>query len=135
MYGYVGNCNSWIDILGLDCNKKILKDGEEKADEYSKGWPTASLKNAISKFVGDNPVIEIKEEKGKRIYKNPEKTSIQIVEDTKGNYFRIEDVSKTYKRGFLDLEGNIPNNKILDNGKQKGRTNDEYQKITHSNIE
>ncbi|GEM_PF-3020075 len=27
------------------------------------------------------------------------------------------------------------NKKILDNGKQKGRTNDEYQKITHFNIE
>jgi len=45
------------------------------------------------------------------------------------------DANKTYKRRFLDLEGNISNNKILDNGKQKGRTNDEYQKITHFNIE
>jgi len=38
-------------------------------------------------------------------------------------------------RGLLFEKFKQLHNKILDNGKQKGRTNDKYQKITHFNIE
>ncbi len=134
LYGYVKDNNWWVDVFGLDCNKKVLKDGAERAAEYSRYWSTANLKDTIKKFVGDNPTIEIREN-GKRIYKDPENTSIQIVEDTKGNYFRIEDTNISGKNKYLDLEGNIPNNKTLENGKQTGRSKEEYRQVTHFNIE
>ncbi|HHL2560932.1 TPA: hypothetical protein ACQ31I_002846 [Yersinia enterocolitica] len=34
----------------------------------------------------------------------------------------------------LDLEGNIPNNKALENGKLTGRNQSEYNEITHFKI-
>ena len=134
IYGYVKDSNWWVDRFGLDCDKKVLKDGAERAAEYSRYWSTANLKDTIKKFVGDNPTIEVREN-GKRIYKDPENTSIQIVEDTKGNYFRIEDTNISGKNKYLDLEGNIPNNKTLENGKQTGRSKEEYRQVTHFNIE
>ncbi|WP_127960473.1 hypothetical protein [Serratia microhaemolytica] len=38
------------------------------------------------------------------------------------------------KRAYLDLEGDIPNKKILDSGKKMGRTQSEYNEVTHFNI-
>lgn len=35
----------------------------------------------------------------------------------------------------MDLNGNIPNNKILENGKENGRTQSEYNSVTHFNIQ
>ena len=52
-----------------------------------------------------------------------------------GNYFRIEDTNISGKNKYLDLEGNIPNNKTLENGKQTGRSKEEYRQVTHFNIE
>ena len=50
------------------------------------------------------------------IYNNP-KTGKQVVYDTDGNYFRIEDTTLTGKRVYTDINGNqIPNNKFV-NGK------------------
>ena len=71
---------------------------------------------------------------GERIVNSELGTSCKLA-PAGGNYFRIEDTNISGKNKYLDLEGNIPNNKTLENGKQKGRTNDKYQKITHFNIE
>lgn len=72
-------------------------------------------------------------ESGKRINSHPEK-NIQVVEDIAGKYFRIHDSSLSGRRTYLDLDGNIPNNKVLDSGKQIGRTQSEYNEITHFKI-
>lgn len=66
---------------------------------------------------------------GKTIYRN-NKTGIQVVYDSKGDYFRIEDTNKVGKRRRLDLNGNDMSNKIV-NGKQVGRSKDEYESVTH----
>ena len=55
---------------------------------------------------------------------------MQIVYDTKGNYFRIEDLRLKGKRRYLDIDGNSASNKI-ENGKQKGRSKEEYEALTH----
>ena len=65
----------------------------------------------------------------KVLYKNPE-TGIDVVYDPAGNYFRIENTKLTGKRKYLDLESKIPNNKIS-NGKQTGRSQGEYEEVTH----
>ncbi|BCU92068.1 hypothetical protein YP72344_35630 [Yersinia pseudotuberculosis] len=51
-----------------------------------------------------------------------------------GSYFRLHDPSLPGKRTYLDLDGNIPNNKTLETGKQVGRTQSEYNEVTHFNI-
>ena len=55
-----------------------------------------------------------------------------ILYDQLGNYFRIEDTSRTDKRRFLDLEGNDVSNKTVD-GRTSGRSKEEYHMITHFN--
>ena len=106
----------------------IKRDGATRAKEFSKYWGEASLKETISKFTPDYEVIE-KLDKGKILY-NSKTTNIQIVYDTNGNYFRIEDLSLKGKRRYLDINGNNASNKI-ENGKQKGRSKEEYEALTH----
>lgn len=108
-------------------NKK-KRDGSDRAKEFSKYWSEASLKEAINKFAPNYEVIE-KVDKGKILY-NSKISNIQIVYDTNGKYFRIEDLNLKGKRRYLDIKGNNVSNKI-ENGKQKGRSKEEYEALTH----
>ena len=114
-------------------NTEKLTGGAARAEQYSNNWPTGNLDKAINDFAGTNPIITTTE-KGKRIYTNPT-TGIQVVEDISGNYFRIYNPNISGKRAYLDLNGNIPNNKLLENGKEAGRNQGEYNAVTHFNIE
>ncbi len=124
--------NEFAGVGGIAKVGKGVLTGAARAAKYSKEWPVASLDDAVNKFSGTNPVITTTA-KGKRIYTNPE-TGIQVVEDTTGKYFRVFDPNVTGKRAYLDLEGKIPSNKVLENGKQAGRNQAEYNKATHFNI-
>ncbi|MFH8133253.1 hypothetical protein ABU178_03530 [Pantoea osteomyelitidis] len=86
----------------------------------------------MKKFAGSEPIISITD-KGKRIYANPS-TGVQVVEDMNGKYFRIYNPSIAGKRAYLDLEGNVPNNKTLENGNLAGRSQSEYNEVTHFKI-
>ena len=118
---------------GQDKEPTELSSGATRAQQYSANWPKANLNEAIKKFAGRDPIITTTD-KGKRIYTNSQ-TGIQVVEDTTGNYFRIYDPSLPGKRAYLDLDGKVPNNKILDNEKQIGRNQSEYNEVTHFNID
>lgn len=107
---------------------KIKRDGATRAEEFSKYWGEASLKETINKFV-PNATASGVTEKGKIIYSSKD-TKLQVVYDTKGNYFRIEDSSRTDKKRYLDIEGNDFTN-IVENGKKRGTTKAEYQSRTH----
>ncbi|HDL8491534.1 TPA: hypothetical protein P4O12_001215 [Yersinia enterocolitica] len=118
----------------LDETEKLQKSfkGAERAAKFAKNWPEGELSTAVHKFAGTSPTVTTTD-KGKRIYTNPE-TGVQVVEDISGKYFRIYDPSIMGKRAYLDLEGNIPNNKALENGKLTGRNQSEYNEITHFKI-
>ena len=53
-----------------------------------------------------------------------------IVYDMEDDYFHIEDKQLTGKRRYVDLDGNNVAN-IKENGKERGRTKDEYEQMTH----
>src|SRR5690554_1554918 len=108
-------------------SKTVTKAGAVRASKYSGEWGNSSLKNAINEFAPGS--TGVKTSTGKTIYKNNE-TGIQVVADDAGNYFRIENTNITSKNRYLDLDGNIPNNKVI-NGKTIGRSRDEYQQATH----
>ena len=145
-YSYVANPISRIDPLGLNevypgteagkgtgtTNTEKVTGGAARAEQYSSNWATASLDKVINEFAGSNPIITTTE-KGKRIYTNPT-TGIQVVEDLSGNYFRIYNPNISGKRAYLDLNGNILNNKLLENGKEAGRSQGQYNAVTHFNI-
>lgn len=102
--------------------------GAIRAAKYSSGWADASLKEIMKKFAPNAEGVIVGQ---KTIYTNTD-TGIQIVYDNAGNYFRIQNTNLPGKRTYLDLNGNIPNNKIID-GKEMGRSQAEYNQITHFN--
>ena len=130
------NANDALPVVGetkgYENQSVSISGGEYRANLYSKNWAEASLSESIEKFAGKNPIITTTD-KGKRIYENPI-TKVQIVEDVNGKYFRIFDPSISGKRKYLDLNGRVPNNKFLENGKQQGRTKAEYNQVTHFKI-
>ena len=107
--------------------------GAARAALYGDGWATASIDDAVAGFAGPNPVVTTTTT-GKVIYAHPE-TGIQVIKDVSGGYFRIRDPSINGKRSYLDLNGNVPNNKTLENGSQMGRTQSEYNQVTHFRID
>ena len=113
-------------------NKTLVHNagGYERAQKYSDDWSDESLSKTIDNIAPD--AKPVKTSSGKEIYNNP-KTGKQVVYDTDGNYFRIEDTNLTGKRVYTDINGNpIPNNKIV-NGKQIGISKSEYNQLTHFN--
>ena len=104
--------------------------GYERSQKYSNNWSDESLSKTVDKIAPDSKPV--KTSSSKEIYNNP-KTGKQVVYDTDGNYFRIEDTTLTGKRVYTDINGNqIPNNKIV-NGKQIGISKSEYNQLTHFN--
>ena len=55
-----------------------------------------------------------------------------VVYDKNGNYFRIEDTTRPRGRNYLDIDGNDMNNEVV-NGKTRGRSRADYQRVTHFN--
>lgn len=88
----------------------------------------ADLKMNLINLLEKNPKIE-RTDTGKVIYTNKE-NGIQVVYDTTGSYFRVFDPSIKRKRKYLDLDGNVPSNKVLPSGKQAGRSQSEYNEAT-----
>jgi hypothetical protein len=103
--------------------------GAARAAQYGQSWEKGSLSDAINKFAPEAEGFTTA--KGKTIYNNSE-TGVQVVYDNNGNYFRIEDTNLSGKRNYLDMNGNVPNNKTV-NGKAAGRSQSEYNQVTHFN--
>lgn len=101
--------------------------GAVRAAQYSDSWPQASLMDAIDTFAPGS--IGTTTETGKTLFRNFD-TGIQVVYDDAGKYFRIENLTLSGKRKFLDLKGNVPNNSIID-GRTIGRNQSEYNQVTH----
>ncbi len=124
----IKNNNQIDDDLG---NRPL--GGAHRANQYSHNWQKASLKDARKKFAGDNPKVT-QTESGKIIHEN-RKTGVQVVYDREGDYFTVIDTSIKGKRKYLDLNGNVPNNKTLPNGKKAGRSPSEYREVTHFKVD
>jgi hypothetical protein len=127
----------WIEEKAKKDANRVLKsesdsqpkDGAERAEKYGEGWSEGSLKETRNK-VAPNSEGEPNDKGDKTIYKN-DKTGKQVVYDKKGNYYRVEDTNLSGKRKYLDKNGNpVSNNKTI-NGKQRGKTQAEYNQETH----
>ena len=97
---------------------------------FKSNWATADLTAAIEKFVGKNPTFEVTQT-GKVLWKSAE-SDIQVVQDPLNKYFRIQNTKLPGRRTYLNTEGNVPNNKIV-NGKTSGNSQEEYNQLTHFN--
>jgi len=124
----VGNGAKVVERLEATVQMKAKLDGAGRAALFGPDWPKASLKEAIEKFAPGAKGMP--NDLGDKMLFLNEKTKIQVVYDHGGDYFRIENLNLPGKRVYVDLEGKVPNNKIV-NGKQKGRTEGEYHQVTH----
>ncbi len=117
-------------VEGVEVTAKMAGklDGAGRAAEYGGEWPKASLQGAIDQFAPGAKGF-LGENGEKTIYLN-EETRLQVVYDNLGDYFRIQNTKLKGKRVYVDFDGKVPNNKVV-NGKQKGRNKDEYEQITH----
>lgn len=107
-----------------------MSRGALRARMFNKSWKNASLKTAINKFA---PGAKAKvSENGKKIIYENVTSSKRIVYDKDGNYFRIEDTSAQGKRVYVDMNGNIPNNRV-ENGRTIGNSQSTYNSLTHFN--
>jgi hypothetical protein len=107
------------------------RTGADRAKDFGDTWQKASIQEVIDKFVKGAIPSEVNL-RGKRTYQI-EGGRYQIVEDVNGHYFRILDTSrpgKSNKRKYVDLNGNDMNN-ITVNGKTRGRSDDEFEAVTH----
>ena len=124
----IKNNNQIDDDLG---NRPL--GGAHRANQYSHNWQKANLKEARGKFAGDNPKVT-HTRSGKIIHEN-RKSGVQVVYDREGDYFTVLDPSIKGKRKYLDLNGNVPDNKTLPNGKKMGRSPSEYREVTHFKVD
>jgi hypothetical protein len=83
--------------------------GAGRATRFGSNWQRASLDETVGRIAGPNPIVETTAS-GKQIFRNPD-TGLQVVYDTAGNYFRVENPGVQGVGRYLDLFGNeIPAN-------------------------
>lgn len=118
-------------LAQLDASLKDKLDrAAGRAARYHSNWQTINLNDFVDKFApGSVPEIS-----GAKIVFCTPGSDIEIVCDVRGGYCRLKDVSITSRRCYLDINGDVPGNKTLPNGKQIGRTKDEYNEMTHFRI-
>ncbi len=102
------------------------------ANEFKANWATGDITATINKLVGKDATFELTES-GKIIWKS-ESSTMQVIQDPLNKYFRVLDTKLTRKRSYTDLNGTVPNNKVV-NGKTTGNSQAEYDKLTHFKYE
>jgi hypothetical protein len=102
--------------------------GAARAAEWAGNWRKADLEQAVEKFVGESTTISTTET-GKVLIRGAA-SDVQIVVDPRGGYFRIQKLSLTGRRVYLDMDGNVLLNRTV-NGRTSGIPNAEYNELTH----
>lgn len=115
--------------MNLDLQQFAHKTGDYRRMEHGHEWGELSLKETITKYArGSKPVPSADKQKIRYISKDGR---YEIKYDVKGDYFRIYDKqSESYSRPCLDKNG-MPVLNIVDSGKQRSATDEEYNRLTH----
>ena len=105
--------------------------GALRAALHSDYWKGVSLRDAVKRIAGDNPIIE-SSSTGKIVFRNPS-TGAEVVHDIGGNYFRVRNSAGIY----VDESGKmIPDNVYLikpNKITQTGVPKDVRKSLTHFN--
>lgn len=125
------NNGSAKQTVNCRCSISFDSDGvttrrEEKYDEYSSGWESASLKEIVNKFASIGEIdYNIDSKKTTYIGKR-----YNVIYDNNNDYFRIEDTKLNGSRRYTSLNGEDVANEYKD-GRYSGRSKSEYRRITH----
>lgn len=107
-----------------------IKERNRHQEKYKEFWQKINLDEIVAKFAPNSaPIIN---ENGKIIFRTPD-SNIQVVAEATIGSARIQALSITGSREYLDLKGNRMNN-ITENGKTRGLSKKEYEQKTHFRI-
>ncbi|PBC72769.1 hypothetical protein [Fibrobacter intestinalis] len=110
--------------------EKRIKERNRNQEKYKELWEKVNLDEIVEKFAPNSePIIN---ENGKIIFRSPG-NKIQVVAEATIGSVRIQDLSVSKGREYLDLNGNRMNN-IIENGKIRGLSKKEYELRTHFRI-
>lgn len=110
--------------------KQKLDRAAARTAKYHSNWQAVNLNHIVDRFA---PGSTASLAGSKIIFQSPG-SNIQVICDVRGGYCRIKDTSVQSRRCYLDIDGKVPGNKILPNGRQIGRNQAEYNAITHFRI-
>lgn len=108
--------------------QKKINEAMRRLKKYRTNWQKIDLDETITKFV-PNAVPNGPNRNGKVVFISKD-NPISIILDVNGRYIRIEDSRIKSKRNHLDINGN-PAANVKENGKVRGRDEDEYEIVTH----
>ena len=108
----------------------VIDAANYRKAKYKANWESVNINDVIAKFA---PNYEVTYSGTKMKFQTPG-SKYRVVADIIGGYLRIEDTSSTGRHRYLDLEGNVPNNFITERGTQQGRSNADYNRVTHFRI-
>ena len=111
--------------------KRKLNRAAERTAEYHKNWQAANLNDIVDRFAkGSSPVVS-----GSKIIFQAKGSPLQVVCDVRGGYCRLKDTRiKSGRRQYLGINGHNASNKVTATGKQAGRSQPEYNEVTHFRI-
>lgn len=116
--------------LDSSLSKKLAR-AAERAAKFHANWKAVNLNDFIGRFApGSHANME-----GSKITFQTPGSNLRVICDVRGGYCRLQDTSITpERRSYLDINGHNANNKRLPSGKQTGRTQAEYNEVTHFRI-
>lgn len=108
----------------------MKEDRKQKVEKYANQWDKHSLQKAIKQLL-PNPKQEDINKRGKIIFTS-DNSNVQVVYDLFGNYFRVQKIGSKNSRGsYVNIEGKECQNKVNNNGKQVGKSDEEFNRDTH----
>ena len=119
-----------LALLDAELSKKLDR-ATERAAKFHSNWQSVNLNDFVDRFApGSDPQID-----GSKITFQSANSNLRIVCDVNGGYCRLQDTTiHPERRSYLDINGNNANNMRLPSGKQVGRTQSEYNEVTHFRI-
>lgn len=106
-------------------------NGKTRAAKYGAEWPEASLQDILQKYAPNaQGYMDTSRYALEKVNYDSEDGHYTISYDFNGEYFRIQDNTKTGRRIYVGLNGENMSNETVD-GRQKGRTKTEYERVTH----
>lgn len=122
--------NVRMDIDRNAALEKRIKERNRSQEKYKGLWEKVNLDEVVEKFApGSEPIIN---ENGKIIFRTPG-SDIQVVAEATIGSVRIQDLSVSKGRSYLNLKGERMNN-VTENGKTRGLSKKEYELRTHFRI-
>jgi len=129
--GYSSGVSSQKALAQLDTElRQKLDRAAVRTAKYHSNWQAVNLNNIVDRFAPGSTAALV----GSKITFQSPGSNIQVVCDVRGGYCRLKDTSVQSRRCYLDINGKVPGNKVLPNGKQTGRSQAEYNAITHFRI-